>query len=61
MYQQSLLQLTSSHDARALRAWARCQGCASGQQVRRVAGVMLLTPLPQLPDSHGCQALVLTV
>lgn len=43
MYQRSLLQLTSSHDARALRAWARCQD-APVTQVRRVAGVMLLTP-----------------
>lgn len=46
MYQQSLLQLTSSRDARALRIWAGCQGVPV-TQVCPLAGVMLWLPLPQ--------------
>lgn len=53
MYQQSLLQLTSSHDARALRTWARCQDVPV-TQVCPLAGVMLLAPPTPDPDSHGC-------
>ena len=50
MYQQSLLQLTSSQDARALRTWARCQDVPV-TQVCPLAGMMLLALMAAEPLS----------